>query len=430
MEGRGRPAGPPQGSWTEAVRSRWEGIPPERRRDLNRILGLLPGNLRRWRGLLEAGLAHVRLTAGNRRRAAILGPPNAGKSTLYNRLILSKDDLAAVGPKPGTTRIVQEGDVGLFSVVDTPGAAPATALMADPSASLQAAPPSLATGSDQGDALALALDAARRADVLVILFDGSLPLGPAHKDLLRWLGALGKPWVVALNKMDAISQDRARARGRAAEALGLPVEEVLPISARTGAGLERLLTEVARREPEIVAALGEALPAYRGTLARAAIGRAASTAAAIAVAPLPMVSFIPLVGVQTALVLALARIYGYRITPARAGELIVTFGFGLTARALFYELIKLGGPPGWLVSAGVAAGATTALGHGAAAWFERGERLSRERLQGISRAVGQSVVGRLRGRRRPRRGELEREVQTLLQDTPPSGAAGAEGAGL
>jgi uncharacterized protein (DUF697 family)/GTP-binding protein EngB required for normal cell division len=355
---------------------------------------------------------------------AILGPPNAGKSTLYNRLILPKGARAVVGPEPGTTRVAQEGDVGLFSVIDTPGADPLTWLRAGPSTF---PPPSsrlqLQTISDPGTALAM--DAAKQADVLVLLFDGSRPIGESDKELLSLLTAYGKPWVVALNKMDAIPRDRARVHGRAAQALGLRVEDVLPVSARTGAGLERLLTEIVRREPEIVAALGEALPAYRGTLARAAIGRAASTAAAIALTPLPMIAFLPLMGVQSALVLALARIYGYRITLGRARELIVTFGIGLMARTLFYELIKLGGPPGWLVSAGVAAGATTALGYGAAAWFDRGERLSRERMQGISRSVGQSVVGRMRGRRRPRRGEMESEVRIILEETPPPGEAGS-----
>ena len=424
------PAGATRDSWSDPVRRRWEAIPPERRRDLNRVLGLLPGSLQRWRGLLEAGLTHVRLTAGDRRRVAILGPPNAGKSTLYNRLILAKADRAAVGPEPGTTRAAQESDAGLFSVIDTPGADPSTWLRADPSTWLRAgASASPAPGSEMhlqtipDPGMALATDAAKKADVLVVLFDGSRPVGGSDQDLLGLLTAYGKPWVVALNKADAIPRDHARVHGRAAQALGLGTEDVLLVSARTGAGIERLLTEIVRREPEIVAALGEALPAYRGTLARAATKRAASTAAAIALTPLPMIAFLPLMGVQTALVLGLARIYGYRITLGRARELMVTFGIGLMARTLFYELIKLGGPPGWLVSAGVAAGATTTLGYGAAAWFDRGERLSRERMQGISRSVGQSVVGRMRGRRRPRRGEMESEVRIILEETPPPGEA-------
>jgi small GTP-binding protein len=350
--------------------------------------------------LLQAGLTHVRLTAGDRRRVAIVGPPNAGKSTLYNRLILKKEDQAKVGPQPGTTRVSQEGDVGLFSLVDTPGATAASSSEA----------------AETDESLARAIASAHNADVLVILFDATQPIGELEKLLYDVLVGLGRPSMVVLNKMDAVGAP-PKVHARAAQALGLATEEILPISARTGAGLDRMLIEIARREPEIVAALGQALPAYRGTLARAAINRAASTAAAIALTPLPMIDFIPLLGVQTALVLSLARIYGYRITLVRARELIVTFGIGLLARSLFYELIKFGGPPGWLVSAGVAAGATTALGYGAAAWFDRGERLSRQRLEGISSAVGTTIVGRMRGQRRPKRAELEQEIGQALSQS-------------
>jgi len=340
----------------------------------------------------------------------IVGPPNAGKSTLYNRLILKKEDRAKVGPQPGTTRVAQEGDLGLFALVDTPGATASEEAVAEVE-----------------EPLARAMAAAHQADVLVIMFDATRPIGELEKMLLDVLVGLGRPWVVVLNKMDAVGEGRPKVHARMAEALGLSTEDILPISARTGAGLERMLLEIARREPEIVAALGEALPAYRGALARASIGRAASTAAAIALTPLPMIDFIPLILVQTSLVLSLARIYGYRITLARARELLVTFGLGWLARTLFYELAKLGGPPGWLVSAAVAAGGTTALGYGAAAWFDRGERLSRQRLQGISRSVGTTIVGGMRGRRRPTRAEIEREVSLALDQTLPASPPGEAG---
>jgi small GTP-binding protein len=354
------------------------------------------------------------MTAGDRRRVAIVGPPNAGKSTLYNRLVLKKEDRAQVGSQPGTTRVAQEGDVGLFALVDTPGATAASSEM----------------GTEVEEPLARAMAAADSADVLVILFDATQPIGDLEKLLFDVLAGLGRPAMVVLNKMDAVGgEGRPMVHARAAQVLGLATEDVLPISARTGAGLERMLLEIARREPEIVAALGQALPAYRGSLARASISRAASTTAAIALTPLPMISFIPLIGVQTALVLSLARIYGYRITLVRARELIVTFGIGLLARSLFYELIKFGGPPGWLVSAGVAAGATTALGYGAAAWFDRGERLSRQQLQGISSSVGTTIVGRLRGRRRPKRAEIEREVGLALDQSLAASPAGESDSG-
>jgi uncharacterized protein (DUF697 family) len=166
--------------------------------------------------------------------------------------------------------------------------------------------------------------------------------------------------------------------------------------------------------------LGAALPEYRWKLAQAVIGRAGSTAAAIAVTPWPFLSFFPLITVQSAMVLAIARIYQYRINLGRVRELVATFGLGLVGRAVFYELAKFGGPPGWLVAAGVAAGTTVAMGYAAAAWFDRGERLSAPAVSRISRAVGLSIVERLRylGRRPPERITLRQRVNEALKDLP------------
>jgi len=175
-----------------------------------------------------------------------------------------------------------------------------------------------------------------------------------------------------------------------------------------------------RSEPAIVAALGRALPAYRWSLSQTVIARSASAAAAIAVTPLPFVDFIPLLGVQTAMVISIARIYTYKITLARARELVATFGAAVLGRTLFYELSKFGGPPGWLVSAGVAVGTTAALGYASAVWFERGARLAPEDIRKIARATSESVVDRLKdlGRRRPKRVTLKERIDQALQDLP------------
>jgi GTP-binding protein Era len=193
---------------------------------------------------------------------------------------------------------------------------------------------------------------------------------------------------------------------------------VLPISAKGGMGLDRLLVAVAKSEPGIVAALGAALPEYRFRLAQAVIVRAGSTAAAIAVTPLPLADFIPLVALQAAMVMSIARIYAYRITLARAKEIIAAFGVGMLGRTLFYEVSKLGGPPGWLVAAAVAAGTTVAMGYASAVWFDRGERLSGEALARIARAVSQEVIDRLRGlgKRRPGRITLRQRVSEALEE--------------
>jgi small GTP-binding protein len=368
----------------------------------------MPKEMRQWRGLIDRAVEHLRMAAGGKHRVAIVGPTNVGKSTLYNQLIRSRSDRSAVSAVPGTTREAREADAGIFGVIDTPGAD--------------------AAGAVGVEEKRRALEAASQADVLVVMFDASHGVGAADQALFRELVALERPTVVGLNKIDLVRGERAAVIARAAGSLGIPADQMIPLSAKEGSGVERIIMAVAKTEPEIVAALGEALPEYRGQLARATVIRAASTAAVIAITPLPMIDFIPLVAVQSAMVIALARIYAYRMTAARARELIATFGLGYLGRTLFYELAKLGGPPGWLVGAAVASGTTVAIGYGAAAWFERRQRLSPAALGEVSRAVSQAVVERLRGlgRRRPRGITLRERVGQVLEELPPEGGRQAE----
>jgi GTP-binding protein Era len=361
----------------------------------------MPKELRQWRGLIDRAVDHLRQAAGAKHQVAIVGPANVGKSTLYNQLIRARADRAAVSAVPGTTRAAQQADAGIFAVIDTPGADAAGGL-----------------GEEEK---ARALTAARGADVLVVMFDAAHGIRNSEQALFRELMALERPSVVALNKIDLVRGERAAVIARAASALGVSAEQMIPLSAKEGSGVERVILAVAKTEPEIVAALGAALPEYRGQLAREAVIRAASTAAVIAVTPLPIIDFIPLVAVQSAMVISLARIYAYRMTLARARELVATFGLGYLGRTLFYELSKFGGPPGWLVAAAVASGTTVAIGYGAAAWFERREKLSPTALGEVSRAVGKAVVERLRGlgHRRPERITLQERVSRALEEMPP-----------
>lgn len=372
-------------------------------------LDRLPGGLKGWRGLVDQAGEHLMLAAGDKHTVAILGPANAGKSTLYNLLIRPGQTRAEVSAVPGTTRVASAADAGVFQIVDTPGAD--------------------AVGTVGDDERQKAMAAGAEADVIVLLLDASHGVRDPERRLLRDVRALERPVLVALNKMDLIASKEAPAVvGKAAGDLGISSDEIIPVSARKGTGVERLLAGLVRSEPAIVAALGRALPAYRWSLSQTVIARSASAAAAIAVTPLPFIDFIPLVGVQTAMVISIARIYTYKITLARARELVVTFGAAVLGRTLFYELSKLGGPPGWLVAAGVAVGTTAAIGYASAVWFERGARLSPEDIRKIARASADTMVDRLKdlGRRRPKRVTLKERVDQALQDLPdPEAKAGS-----
>jgi small GTP-binding protein len=385
----------------------WNKMPESARRPLLEAIRELPGDLGRWRELVRLALAHARLVTGEKRRVAIVGPANVGKSTLYNQLVRSAADRAEVSPVPGTTRTSRSADAGIFAVVDTPGA--------------DAVGP---VGEAEKES---ALAAARGADFLVVVFDAIQGVKRAEQDLFRELQALEHPHVVVLNKIDLVAGARERDRvvEAAARNLGLAPKEIVACAAKDGKGVERVLLAVAKAEPEIVAALGAALPEYRAALAWSATRKAAATAAAIALAPLPVLDVFPLLAVQASLVLGIARIYGQRITLARARELVVTFGLAFAGRTLFQELSKLGGPPGWLLAATIAASTTAVMGRAAALWFERGEKAKAADLRSQSRSLAKRMLQSLKGlgRRRPPREALEREVQAALPEAPPDGAS-------
>ncbi|MGA9192567.1 MAG: GTPase [Anaerolineales bacterium] len=386
---------------SDTVSQAWDDLPDTARQGLMKWLDRLPGGLKAWRGLVDQAAEHVMLAAGDKHTVAILGPANAGKSTLYNLLIHPGQAPAAVSAVPGTTRVASAADAGVFQIVDTPGAD--------------------AVGSVGEDERQRAMAAGGDADLVVLLLDATHGVREPERQLLRDVRGLDRPFLMALNKMDVIpAKDAAAVVGKAAGDLGVSSDEIIALSARKGTGVERLLAGMVRSEPAIVAALGRALPAYRWSLSQTVIARSASAAAAIAVTPLPFVDFLPLLGVQTAMVISIARIYTYRITLSRARELVATFGAAVLGRTLFYELSKLGGPPGWLVAAGVAVGTTAALGYASAVWFERGARLAPEDIRKIARATSESVVDRLKdlGRRRPKRVTLKERVDRALQDLP------------
>jgi len=394
----------------DPIRKAWDALPEPVQRELGSSVKYLPGDLTRWRMLLDLALPNFKIAFAEKHFIAIVGPANVGKSTLYNQLIRSKDDRAVVSPVPGTTRVNQEADAGLFRIVDTPGAD--------------------AVGEVGQQEKEYALTAARAADFLVIVFDAIQGIKRTEQELFDELNALGKPYVVVLNKSDLLSRkDVDPVLERTAANLRLRRDQVVPISAKTGSNLDDLLVAIAKAEPGLLGALGRALPAYRWRLAWTAITGAATTAAAIALTPLPILDVIPLLAVQSSLVLGIARIYNYDLTPARARELAVTFGLGFLGRTLFQELSKLGGPPGWLLAAAIASSTTVVMGYAAIVWFERGEKLSGESLKQITRTFTDYVLNALRGlgTKKPSKQSLEERLRETLENAPLARGPGALG---
>jgi small GTP-binding protein len=383
------------------VRKIWEALGPNERDSFLSLLIGFPADTNLVKLLVKLSTAQIRQAFGRKHRVVIVGPTNVGKSTLYNLLIQNKSDQAVVSPLPGTTTENQQADAALFTVVDTPGAD--------------------AVGSVGEHEKDLALSASAEADFLVLVFDAIQGIKKNELELFNEISTLKKPFVVVLNKIDLVPRkDLQAVISNAAHNLGLDPDQIVPIAAKDGKNLGKVLLAVAATEPEMVAALGQALPEYRWQLAWQTIVRSASISAVIALVPLPVIDFVPLVVTQSIMVVSIARIYNYKITPQRASELVATFGLGFLGRTIFQEMSKLGGLPGWLLSAAIASSTTVVMGYAAVRWFEKGEKLSNEALKKLTQGMTTTLLETLKslGKRRPgQKGLRERITQSLESST-------------
>ena len=165
---------------------------------------------------------------------ALLGRPNAGKSTLLNALLKTK--LSIVSPKPQTTRHkilgILDGEGYQVCFMDTPG------LIAKPKDRLQDAITRTARHAAQGD-----------ADLIVVLAEPGAP-EPEHLAELRALAGAGCPVILALNKCDLPAKPEQAAAAAQAYQEVLKPAAVVSLSALKGTGVAELLKEIVSRLPE------------------------------------------------------------------------------------------------------------------------------------------------------------------------------------
>ncbi len=153
----------------------------------------------------------------------IVGRPNVGKSTLFNRLTGSRR--AIVGDEPGITRDRIYGEVAwngrTARLIDTGGIVPDDPTLIPSEIFRQAR---------------VALD---QADAIILVVDGRTELASPDIDLTRLLLRTGKPLFLAVNKIDTAAMDAAAENFRQ-----LGVGNLIPISAEHGHNIGDLLDEV------------------------------------------------------------------------------------------------------------------------------------------------------------------------------------------
>ena len=217
-----------------------------------------PKRLDDLRRLLEAvGWEELRAEFDDtsRPRLAIVGPVNAGKSTLFNAI--AGAERSEVSPVPGTTTTAVEELVGPLQLVDTPGAG-------EP-------------GDDERWGAAWQQVVAASGVVLVL--DAAAGLRQADVALWQAIAALGSPALVTLNKIDLLrADDLIAAIAYVEQQLAT---KIIPISAERGTNVaELLMPALLDLEPTVTVALGRALPGFRRTAAERIVREAAGLAAA------------------------------------------------------------------------------------------------------------------------------------------------------
>lgn len=162
---------------------------------------------------------------------AIVGPPNAGKSTLMNALLEQK--ISIVTPKPQTTRNrilgIVNGEGYQIVLLDTPGLHKAREPL-------------------NQEMVRIALDSLHEVDAVIYMIDVTLPLPDRLKkekgqELAGYMEQVSCPVILVLNKVDLLNKEKLLALIQAYADI-FPFHAIIPISALHGDGTDRLLAEL------------------------------------------------------------------------------------------------------------------------------------------------------------------------------------------
>ncbi|MFL5666977.1 MAG: GTP-binding protein, partial [Ktedonobacteraceae bacterium] len=337
---------------------------PKSIRDLGiSTLKNLPSTIGMVQGFMKAvnwKQAQEEVLQGLNNTVVIVGQPNTGKSTLFNKL--KGQQLSPVSSQAGTTRTLVRTDFGPFTLIDTPGVDK---------------PGHLSNEVESG---------LSQASVIVILLDATRGLQTIDRELYDVIKKQNKPTILAVNKVDALRGGESGDQIATEIAVLLGAVGVIPVSAKTGENIaEELIPAMIEASPEAALVIGHELPAYRRAAGQRIIRNATLVSLAAGIEPIPLVDIPILLGTQIRLVLRLAALYGEPLDASNAmkhaRELLATMVGGLGLRYLAEQAAKLVPFGGDFIAGAIAGAATWSIGQVALEYYDSGKQIKTSRLR-------------------------------------------------
>lgn len=270
---------------------------------------------------------------------AMIGDVNTGKSSTINQII--GEEVALVGAKPGETTGIDRyiyRDKIIFA--DTPGLDDINRHNSEETMKFY-----------------------KNADVILFFLNAAgTVFSEGEKRSFDMISKENKNILFVLNKIDAaddipslIQYVKQHTKNK---------YNVVPISSRTGENIDKLRNEIMailkKKHKEIQFAR---LVKEKSSTANRWIVAASGSATAVGAAPIPGSDFIPLTGIQVALLVKLATLYEKPLSKERAKELTIATITGNIGKTLFRQVIKFIPGAGSVAGGSIAGGMTLALGY-------------------------------------------------------------------
>lgn len=302
---------------------------------------------------------------------AVIGHVNVGKSSTINQLL--NDDVAPVGAEPGETATINQykyKDKIFFT--DTPG-----------------------LDDIKQEQSELTLQYYQDADVILFFLNAAgTVLSESERHTFEQIRKMNDNIIVVLNKIDAAEDIQSITnyiRGHIGQAYN-----VIPISSKTGEGIERLRLEILKNLEKVYKDTQFARHIHgkknKSAIANRWIATAASSASLVGIAPIPGSDIVPIMSIQVGLMIRLAILYDKPISKKRAKELTVATLTGSIGQNVFRQIVKFIPGAGSLVGAGVAGSMTLALGYSIKYIYENDLELSTESLLSLYKTFRQKEL--------------------------------------